>query len=125
MRRRWTTREIAAPASAVWDLLVDPDRWPAWGPSVRAVELDAPSLAKGTRGRVQTAIGVWVPFEITAYDESRAWSWEVVGVPATDHRVDVIDERRCRAGFGVPWIATPYLAVCAIALGRLDRLACD
>ncbi len=91
---------------------------------MRAVDLDAPSLAKGTRGRVQTAVGVWVPFEITEYDEGRTWSWEVVGVPATDHRVDVIDEHRCRAGFGVPWIATPYLAICAMALGRLDRLAC-
>lgn len=71
---------------------------------------------------MQTAVGVWVPFEITEFDEGRSWSWEVYGVPATDHRVEPIDEQRCRVGFGAPGVASPYLAVCAVALGRIDRI---
>lgn len=123
MRRCWTTKEIAAPAAVLWRLLVDTDRWPDWGPTVRAVELDARRLALGSRGRVQTAVGLWVPFEITRFEEGRAWSWKVGGVAATDHKVETVDDLRCRAGFGTPWVAAPYLGVCRLALGRLDTLA--
>jgi uncharacterized protein YndB with AHSA1/START domain len=122
MRRLWTSRAIDAPAGTVWELLVDPARWPAWGPTVRGAELDG-ALALGARGRVQTALGVWLPFEVTRFEDGRAWSWAVAGVPATDHTVDPLDGGRCRAGFGVPWVAAPYLGVCAVALARIDALA--
>lgn len=124
MKRRWTTRDIAAPAEVVWRLLVDIHRWPDWGPTVRAAELDTPRLSAGSRGRVQTAAGLWVPFEVTRFEDGRAWSWEVGGIPATDHAVKPVNGRSSQAAFGVPWVATPYLGVCAIALRRLDRLAC-
>ena len=123
MKRHWVTRDIAAPPGVLWRLLVDTDRWSDWGPTVRAVELDAPCLSSGSRGRVQTAVGLWVPFEITRFEEGRAWSWKVGGVPATEHTVEAVNELNCRVAFGAPWVATPYLAVCLIALGRLDRLA--
>ena len=29
----------------------------------------------------------------------------------------------CRVSFGAPWVAAPYLAVCRMALSRLDGLA--
>ncbi len=123
MRRRWVSREIEAPAEAVWELLVDLDRWPDWGPTVRAATLDGPALALHRQGRVQTAAGPWLPFRITDFEEGRAWSWAVAGIPATEHRVDPLGPHRCRAQFGAPWAAAPYLAVCAVALRRLDALA--
>ncbi len=30
----WVEREISVDARAAWQLLVDVDRWPEWGPSV-------------------------------------------------------------------------------------------
>ena len=122
MRRAWTTRDIPAPAEAVWEVLTDPERWPDWGPSVRAVDLQAPRLALGARGRVQTAARVWAPFEITRFDDGRAWSWAVAGLPATDHSVESLGASSCRAGFGVPWVAAPYLSICRVALSRIERL---
>jgi uncharacterized protein YndB with AHSA1/START domain len=116
-------RAIDAPAAKVWDLLVDLDEWPRWGPSVRGAELDGPGgLTAGSRGRVWTSIGVAFPFVITDFDEGRYWSWRVGGIPATRHEVvPTIDG--CRARFGVPAWAPAYLTVCAVALSRIARLA--
>lgn len=124
MRRAWTTREVAAPASAAWDLLVDLDRWPAWGPSVRAATADdgARRLSAGATGRVVPVVGPALPFRVTAWHEGRHWSWVVAGVPATDHRVEALGADRCRVGMAVPWPAAAYLLVCAAALARIDGL---
>lgn len=121
--RPGVSREIDAPAHVVWDLLTDTDRWPAWGPSVRSASIDDGAFQRGATGAVTTAIGMTLPFEITAFDAGVCWSWRVRGVPATDHRVEPLGPRRCRVRFTVPWPAAPYLAVCRIGLGRLGRLA--
>lgn len=122
----WREVEVAAPAGDIWALLTDTTRWPDWGPTVRAVRLDHPGheIGAGSIGAVQTPVGVWLPFEITAYDEvARTWSWHVVGVPATSHRVEVTAPRTCRVGIGVPWWAPPYVAVVEVGLRRLRELA--
>lgn len=123
MKRLWVTADIDAPAERLWDLLTDLDAWPRWGPSVRAATIDAPALACGARGRVTTAVGVEVPFEVTRYEPGRHWAWRVAGVPATDHVVEPLGADRCRVGFGVPWPAAAYLAVCRAALSRLENMA--
>jgi len=134
-------RFIPAAPEVVWDLLVDTARWPEWGPSVTAVELtntgganstgtsntdstDASStrISPGATGRVRTAVGVWVPFRVTEFDDGRRWSWVVAGIPATSHSVDPAPGG-CRVGFGVPLLAAPYALVCRAALERIDRLA--
>jgi hypothetical protein len=125
MRHVWARRAFAAPAGELWRLLVDPSTWPQWGPSVRAAELDDTELRLGSTGRVLTIIGLELPFEITAFEPGVRWAWQVGGAPATDHTVEVIEGDRCRVGFGVPWPAVPYLAVCRRALRRLDALVSD
>ncbi len=115
--------EVDAPAADVWSLLARFDRWPAWGPSITSVEADADEVAPGVTGRVRTAVGVWLPFEITGVLPGRSWDWRVAGIPATGHRVDPIDDRRSRVTFTTPWPTAPYLAVLAVALGRIRRLA--
>jgi hypothetical protein len=146
MRLLWTWREIDAPAAVVWRVLTDLEQWPAWGPSVRAATLDGPvdgpvddggggrgerglgsggDLVAGATGTVTTLVGLDLPFEITEVIEGRSWSWKVAGVPATSHAVEALDDDRCRAGFGVPVVAAPYLAVCALALRRIERIAGD
>ena len=118
-------REIEAPAERLWALLADPQRWVDWGPSVREVEAGAGPVEPGKRGRVRTAVGVWLPFEITAVDAGRSWSWRVAGVEATGHRVEPLGATRCRVVFVVPGWAFPYGLVCRVALDRLARLAAD
>lgn len=112
-----------APAGVVWALLCDIHRWPEWGPTVQHAELISPTLGPKARGRVTTIAGLKLPFVITDYEEGARWSWNVGGVPATDHTVDHVRDGYCRVGFGVPWPAAAYLAVCNIALGRIERLA--
>lgn len=125
VRTAWVHRDIAAPAEKVWELLTNIDCWPDWGPTVRRAELDGDSFDVGATGTVATVAGVTLPFEVTAYEAGRRWSWTVAGIPATDHAVVALGPHRSRAGFGVPWPAAPYLAVCAVALRRLESLAVE
>jgi hypothetical protein len=118
----WVYRDIDAPADAVWELLTNPDRWPAWGPTVRHAELFGHNFEAGGTGVVTTVLGLRLPFEITTQDGER-WAWKVAGVPATDHTVQALTPDRCRVGFGVPWPAAPYLAICRVALRRLESMA--
>lgn len=123
MKTVWVHRDIVAPAEEIWELLTNVDCWPDWGPTVRRAELHGESFAAGVEGTVTTAVGVSLPFEITECEAGRRWTWTVAGIPATDHAVEALGPQRSRAGFGVPWPAAPYLAVCAVALRRLESLA--
>ncbi len=120
---RWTDVEASAPA--VWDVLVDLDRWPEWGPSVTGVDLDGGSrrLGPGATGTVRTPLGVALPFRITEWHDGVAWGWRVAHVPATLHRVEPTDAHRCRVGMAVPAWAPAYLVVVGAALPRIARLA--
>ena len=123
MRRLWTHRDIDAPAPVVWQLLCDLERWPDWGPSVRSASLDGHTLSLGATGTVTTAVGVALSFTITEFEANAAWAWKVAGLPATAHSVESLGADRCRARFGVPLAVAPYLAICALALRRIDELA--
>ncbi len=116
-------RVIAAPPQAVWDVLVDVDAWPKWGPSLTGAQLDAPEngLRLGSTGRVHAPFGIAAPFVITEFDAGRYWAWRVANVAVTRHSVTAV-EGGSRVIFAVPWWAAPYLAVCAVALRRIERL---
>jgi hypothetical protein len=114
---------VAAPPDAVWNVLVDLDAWPQWGPTVQRAELvESGPLTLHSRGRVWTPFGVALPFTITEFEAGRSWAWEVAGVGATRHGVDA-DGDGCRAWMSAPVWATAYLPVCAIALARIARMA--
>lgn len=125
VQTRWVHREIEAPSAVVWELLTDLDAWSAWGPTVRGAELDdgTGELAVHKTGTVTTSVGFALPFEVTTFVPGRCWSWDVAGLPATDHTVEPLGPDRCRAGFGAPAIVAPYLLVCRLALARIDALA--
>lgn len=122
---------VSAPSNRVWRLLADTREWPKWGPSVRRVESPHRFIEKGDRGRVKTAAGVWLPFEITEFEPERYWAWKVAGVRATGHRVEPLDDTGsnpdnpagCRLIFEVPAMAFPYLSVCRWAAGRIRKMA--
>jgi len=114
-----TSVEILAPASAAWKLLTDTTSLPEWGPSVSRVESAEQSIGPGSPGRIQTIIGVWLPFRVTEFVAGQSWDWEVAGILATGHRVESLGPDRCRVVFEVPLLATPYLAVCRLAAQRI------
>jgi uncharacterized protein YndB with AHSA1/START domain len=119
------SRVLNASPETVWKLITDTRRWPEWGLSVKAVECAEARIRKGSTGWVQTALGLWVVFRVTEFEEGRYWAWRVSGVPATGHRIEPLELVRCRLTFEVPTIAAPYALVCHMALDRIARLAED
>jgi hypothetical protein len=115
--------DIASSAAVAWRLLTDTHAWPQWGPSVRAVDATARFITAGMTGRVQTTPGLWLPFEITDWQQGRAWAWRVAGIPATGHRVAPLTASSCRVAFTIPRWAPFYRPVCHAALHRLNALA--
>jgi hypothetical protein len=113
---------IKAPCSAAWDLLIDTQRWPEWGPSVARVDCADRYIAPGSVGRVQTAFGPWLSFQITEFIAGQYWHWKVAGIPATGHRVLSIGPSLCRVVFEVPVLAAPYLIVCRLAAQRINNI---
>ena len=125
----------AAPPEVVWDVLVDTALWPRWGPTVSAVELDEPGtvgsrITAGSRGRVRTPVGVWLPFTVTEWVPGERWAWRVAGVPATAHAVGPAPAGEGRdvaaeVVLEVPWWAPAYLPVCIVAARRIADLAAE
>lgn len=128
-RRLEVARRIDAEPAVAWELLVTPERWPDWGPSVRGVDCDAERISEGTTGRVRIPGGLWISFEITNYRELTAeqagrWGWRVAKIPATGHRVESAGAG-CRVVFEIPLAAAGYAPVCSRALDRIETLLAD
>ena len=116
------SQAIDASAGRVWELIIDTRTWTVWGPSVKAVDCRQRYLAAGCQGRIQTPIGLWLPFYVTTFEPESYWDWRVAGVAATGHRVDPLGPQRCRLSFTVPAWAFGYGIVCRQAMLRIDRL---
>jgi hypothetical protein len=66
-------------------------------------------------------LGLWVPFVITDFEIDRYWSWRVLGIRATGHRVERLAEGLCRLTFEVPIFGAPYVIVCREAVARIAK----
>lgn len=110
-------REVAAPATAVWEVLTDVTRWTDWGPPVTGVEYPERTVSPGTGGRVQTFGVVWVPFRVETVREF-CWTWTVRGFtpPADGHRVEDLGDGRSRVVLELPLWAPWYVVTCWLAL---------
>ncbi len=115
------SRFVHVPPEQAWALLSDAGTWSTWGPTVSAAEPVGEQLRLGLRGRVRTPVGLWLPFQITAFDPPRSWAWSVLSIPATNH-VIAPAPGGCRVSFAVPTPAFAYLAVCRLALERIVTL---
>jgi hypothetical protein len=116
------SRTLSATVDTVWRLIVDTQMWNQWGPSVRNVQCRDRFIRKGSLGRIQTPLRIWVPFVVDRFEPFSYWDWRVGGIPATGHRVEPEGCRRCRLSFSFPPWAAPYAFVCQLALKRIDRL---
>lgn len=115
------SRIIHCSPDDLWDLLTDTNRWSSWGPSINAVECEHRYIRYGSRGRIKTILGFWAPFVITEWAHRRHWSWRVFNIPATGHRIEIIDAGCCRLLFEVPFWAAPYIGICQLAAARIAR----
>jgi uncharacterized protein YndB with AHSA1/START domain len=120
-RRLVVSQHVDVPPARAWQVFVDTELWPQWGPSVTAVDTENRYIEAGTTGRVRLPGGVWIPFEVTTCENYR-WTWRVAGVPATGHRV-VPENHTCRVEFEIPPVAAPYAVVCWRALADIASLA--
>jgi hypothetical protein len=116
------SKQLDAPAANVWQLIIDTWTWHMWGPSIRAVNCLQRFISAGCKGRIQTPIGVWLPFCVTTFQSECFWDWRVAGLAATGHRVDSLGPNRSKLSFTVPVWAVGYGPVCRRALMRIDRL---
>ena len=68
---------IAAPASLVWEIYADAERWPAWTASVtRVMALDGPGIAVGKRFEIKQPRFPKLVWEVTEVDPGRSWTWQ-------------------------------------------------
>lgn len=125
-RRLEVARRVNTNSVSAWELLATPERWPDWGPSVRAIDCDQAQISEGTTGRVQIPGGLWISFEIITCreptdEEPGRWTWRVAKIPATGHRVESVGTG-CRVAFEIPLAAAGYAPVCSRALDRIEEL---
>jgi uncharacterized protein YndB with AHSA1/START domain len=113
------SRELRASSETVWELITDTLRWAQWGPSIISVECHERFIKEGSKGRVRTLAGIWIPFMVTQFDPPHSWAWRIFGIPATGHRVEPVKAGFCRLVFEIPILALPYAVVCQIALQRI------
>jgi uncharacterized membrane protein len=82
--------EIAAPASVVWDVFTDVERWPEWTPSVTT--LDGPELAVGHRFEIKQPRLPRLVWVVTDLRPGQSWTWvqrSFGGQTAASHHLSV------------------------------------
>ena len=68
--------DIDAPATVVWDVFSDVERWPEWTDSVtRLVALDGPGLAVGKRFEIKQPRMPKLVWEVTDVAPGKSWTW--------------------------------------------------
>jgi uncharacterized membrane protein len=90
--------EIDAPATVVWDVFSDVERWPEWTASVtRLVALDGPGIAVGKRFEIKQPRLPKLVWEVTEVTPGARWTW-VQRSPGglTSARHELIAESDCR-----------------------------
>lgn len=117
------SKQISAPIEVVWDIITDTEKWPVWGPSVTQVACPERWISLGMRGRVRTAVGLWLPFEITKFEAPNYWSWSVAGIKATGHGLEIVNDKECLLHFEIPYGLFPYKFVCHLATKKISLLA--
>ena len=68
--------EIGAPASVVWDVFTDVERWSEWTASIeRIIALDGAGIEVGKRFEIKQPRMPKLVWEVTAVDPAISWTW--------------------------------------------------
>ncbi|MFM6848762.1 MAG: SRPBCC family protein [Terrabacter sp.] len=111
--------DIDAPASRVWDILSDAERWPEWTASVRRVTLHDGTLRVGAKATIDQPRIPTVPWTVTSLSPGQSFTWESGGGAAhtvARHVVEALGPDRCRVTLSVT-----QSGVIGSVVGRLYR----
>jgi uncharacterized membrane protein len=90
--------EIEAPATVVWEVFADVERWPEWTASVtRVTPLEGRTLAVGRRFEIKQPRMPKLVWRVSELEPGRSWRWEQRspgGHTIAAHEVVVIGEAR-------------------------------
>lgn len=68
--------EVEAPASTVWDVFTDVERWPEWTASMeRVVALDGAGIEVGKRFEIEQPRMLKLVWEVTEVEPGTSWTW--------------------------------------------------
>jgi uncharacterized protein YndB with AHSA1/START domain len=83
--------QIDAPATIVWEVFTDTERWHEWTESIRSIRpLDGPSIEVGHRFEIAQPRFPKLVWVVTAVEPGRSWTWEQRspgGVTSATHEV--------------------------------------
>jgi len=92
--------DIDAPATVVWDVFSDVERWPEWTASVTSlVALDGPGIAVGKRFAIKQPRMPKLVWEVTDVEPGRSWTWvqrSPGGLTKASHDVEALSGGRAR-----------------------------
>ena len=90
--------EIEAPASVVWDVFTDVERWSEWTASIeRIVALDGAGIEVGKRFEIKQPRMPKLVWEVTEVEPGVSWTWRQKAPGSTafaTHEVTAIDAER-------------------------------
>lgn len=117
--------EIDAPASRVWQVLLDLERWPEWTPTVTSLQRldDDESIAIGSRVVIRQPHMPRAVWRISAIEPGRRFEWETKAFGITtraDHRVEALPGERARVTVSIDISGLLALLV-DLAYGALTR----
>ena len=83
--------EIDAPATEVWNVYADVERWPEWTESVtRVVALDGSGLEVGKHFEITQPKLPRLVWQVTDVDPGRSWTWQQRSPGATTFATHVV-----------------------------------
>ncbi|MFC7596800.1 SRPBCC family protein [Terrabacter sp. GCM10028922] len=118
------TVDIDAPASRVWAILSDAERWPEWTETVRSVTLHDGVLRLGATATIDQPRLPTVRWTVTRFTEGHEFTWESGGPGArtvAHHRVEGTGPGRCRLRLSVSQSGVVGSLVGRLYRGLTDR----
>lgn len=118
------TVDIDAPASRVWAILSDAERWPEWTETVRSVTLHDGALRVGATATIDQPRIPTERWTVTRLTEGHEFTWESGGRGArtvAHHQVESTGADRCRVRLSVSQSGAIGSVVGRLYRGLTDR----
>ena len=116
--------EIDAPATVVWDVFSDVERWPEWTASVTSlVALDGPGISVGKRFEIKQPRMPKLVWEVTDVEPGRSWTWvqrSPGGLTKASHDIEALADGRTRVRQQIDQ-GGPIGALVGLLMRRLTR----